>query len=66
MADCVVAKVSELAQGERKIIDVNGTPVAVFNLANKFYAIENTCLHQGGPVGEGELAGDVVTCPWHA
>jgi nitrite reductase/ring-hydroxylating ferredoxin subunit len=29
------------------------------------FATDNTCLHQGGPLGEGELVGDVVICPWH-
>lgn len=66
MAEYVVAKVSELQQGERKIVDVNGMPVAIFNLANKFYAIEDTCPHHGGSLGEGELEGDVVACPLHA
>lgn len=67
MADCVVARVSEIAQGERKIVEINGQSIAVFNLAEKFYAIENTCPHQGGSLGEGELiGGDVVTCPLHA
>ncbi|MFQ5520752.1 MAG: Rieske (2Fe-2S) protein, partial [Candidatus Methylomirabilia bacterium] len=30
-----------------------------------YYAIDNTCLHRGGPLGEGELEGNIVTCPWH-
>ena len=66
MVEYFIAKVSEIAQGERKIVDINGIPVAVFNLADKFYAIENTCPHQGGLLGEGELSGDVVACPLHA
>ena len=66
MADYVVAKVSEIAQGERKIVKVGGQSIAIFNLAEKFYAIENTCPHQGGSLGEGELAGDTVACPLHA
>jgi len=39
--------------------------VAVFNVEGSYYAIDNTCLHRGGPLGEGELEGEVVTCPWH-
>jgi len=65
MVDYVVAKVSEIAQGERKIVEIGGQSVAVFNLAEKFYAIENTCPHQAGSLGDGELAGDAVACPRH-
>src|SRR5262249_34203705 len=38
---------------------------ALFNVEGTFYAIDNTCTHRGGPLGEGELSGDTVTCPWH-
>jgi nitrite reductase/ring-hydroxylating ferredoxin subunit len=34
-------------------------------VGGKVYALDNTCLHQGGPLGEGLLEGEVVTCPWH-
>ncbi len=37
----------------------------ISNVDGTFYAIHNTCLHRGGPLGEGELKGKVVTCPWH-
>jgi nitrite reductase (NADH) small subunit len=39
--------------------------VALANCAGKLCAINNVCLHRGGPLGEGELNGQVVTCPWH-
>jgi nitrite reductase/ring-hydroxylating ferredoxin subunit len=38
----------------------------MFRLQRDFYAITNTCSHAGGPLDEGSLDGDVVTCPWHA
>src|SRR3989338_8333658 len=60
-----VAAVSELKPGENRVVDVNGTEVALFNVSGEFFAISNTCLHRGGPLGEGYLEGDVVTCPWH-
>ena len=66
MQEVTVAKVGEIKQGERKIVNVNGEIIAVFNIADKYYAIENVCPHQGGPVGEGELRdGDTVACPLH-
>jgi len=59
------AKVSEIPAGAIKEFLVAGKPVAVANIAGKFYAIDNTCLHRGGPLGQGQLEGNVVTCPWH-
>ena len=51
--------------GESKIANVNGTDIALFNVDGEFFAISNVCLHRGGPLGEGFVEGDVVTCPWH-
>ncbi len=66
MAEYVaVAKVSDLAAGSGKVVDVNGKAVALFNVNGTFYAIENICRHSGGPLGEGSLEGTIVTCPWH-
>ena len=60
-----VASLSELPEGTGKAVEVNGKTVALFNVNGKVYATDNTCLHQGGPLGEGMLEDDVVTCPWH-
>lgn len=60
-----VASTNELPPGQGKSVVVGDREVAVFNCDGKFYAIDNTCPHQGGPLGEGELDGTVVTCPWH-
>ena len=61
-----VASVSQVAPGTGMVATVNDKEVAVFNLDGTFYAIDNICKHRGGPLGEGELEGDTVTCPWHA
>jgi nitrite reductase (NADH) small subunit len=45
---------------------VGGQAIAIANVAGKFCAINSVCAHEGGPLGEGELEGTVVTCPWHA
>ena len=47
------------------VAEVNGKAIAVFNVDGTFYAIDNTCVHRGGPLGEGDVVGDVVACPWH-
>lgn len=60
-----VAKVSEINEGKGKAVEVNGKEIALFNVEGKFYAIDNTCRHAGGPLGEGMLDGSIVTCPWH-
>ena len=60
-----VANTNDLKPGENKVVNANGTGVALFNVEGEFFAISNTCLHRGGPLGEGFLEGDVVTCPWH-
>lgn len=60
-----VASTSDLKPGENKVVSVDGTDVALFNVEGQFFAISNTCLHRGGPLGEGFLEDDVVTCPWH-
>lgn len=65
MIEVVVAKASDLKPGEGKAIEVNGRPIALFNVNGEFFAIDNTCLHSGGPLGEGEVEGKTVTCPWH-
>jgi nitrite reductase/ring-hydroxylating ferredoxin subunit len=66
MAEFVkVASVPELAPGSAKAIEVRGKTIALFNVGGTVYATDNTCLHQGGPLGEGELVGEVIICPWH-
>lgn len=60
-----VASTSDLQPGQCKTVIAGDREVALFNCEGKFYALDNTCPHQGGPLGEGELDGTVVTCPWH-
>jgi nitrite reductase (NADH) small subunit len=60
-----VASISELSVESSKTVEVQGKVIALFNVGGRIYALDNTCLHQGGPLGEGRLEGEVVTCPWH-
>ena len=60
-----VAKKSEIPVGSGKVVEVGGKTMAVFNCEGTFYAMDNTCKHRGGPLGEGTLSGTRVTCPWH-
>ena len=61
----VVALVKEVPPGTGRAVEVEGRAVALFNVGGTFYAIDGTCLHRGGPVGEGDLEDEIVTCPWH-
>jgi nitrite reductase/ring-hydroxylating ferredoxin subunit len=60
-----VASASAVPAGTAITIEVGGKPVALINSGGTFYAIDDTCPHQGGPLGEGEIDGTTVTCPWH-
>ena len=60
-----ICKVHDIPEGSGKSLQANGTAVAVFNVGGSFYAINDTCAHRGGPLGEGELEGKTVICPWH-
>lgn len=60
-----VAQTSDLSPGTGKGVKADGRNIAPFNVEGTFFAIDNTCTHRGGPLGEGELSGDTVECPWH-
>lgn len=60
------ASVGDVAPGTGKTVEVNGRQIALFNVDGRFYALGGECPHRGGPLGDGDLEGCVVTCPWHA
>jgi nitrite reductase (NADH) small subunit len=65
MAFLRAAKKTEVPEGSIREFQLDGKTVAVANVSGKLFAINNVCLHRGGPLGQGDLAGKVVTCPWH-
>ena len=65
MAFIKVLKKDDLPVGMLRELQVEGTAITLANVAGTFYAIDNICLHRGGPLSEGELMGNSVTCPWH-
>jgi nitrite reductase/ring-hydroxylating ferredoxin subunit len=60
-----VATAGELPPGQAKRVEVHGKAIALFNLGGSYHAIDDTCPHRGGPLSEGQVQGEVVTCPWH-
>jgi 3-phenylpropionate/trans-cinnamate dioxygenase ferredoxin subunit len=77
----IVATVDEIPPGQRKLVDVAGRSIGVFNLNGEFFALRNSCPHQGGPLCTGRLSGfltaskpgdytytrqgEILRCPWH-
>jgi nitrite reductase (NADH) small subunit len=57
---------ADVPPGRAHVCSVGTFEVAIFNVDGRLYAINNTCPHSGGPLGEGWIRGRVVTCPWHA
>lgn len=60
-----VAPAADLPPGSRRVVDVDGIAVAVFNLAGDYLAIEDLCTHDGGELASGELDGEEIVCPRH-
>ena len=66
MSDFVrVAKLTDVPVGAGRELEHQGRLVALFNLNGQIHALDGTCPHAGGPLGDGELEGATVTCPWH-
>lgn len=55
----------QLGEGEHRTADANGVEILLYRKDGKVYAIAATCSHMGGPLGEGAISDDCVTCPWH-
>lgn len=60
-----VAQVDEIPPGTCRTVQVDGIFLALCNVNGMFLAVDNTCPHAGGPLGEGALDGEVLECPWH-
>jgi nitrite reductase/ring-hydroxylating ferredoxin subunit/uncharacterized membrane protein len=61
-----VAKSDELAEGQMRAVDANGTAVMLARENGRVCALAEHCSHLGGPLSEGTLHDGTVTCPWHA
>lgn len=56
----------ELSEGQHKLVDIGGgIEIAVFLVAGNYYAFEDLCTHDDGPLAEGEVDGCVIICPRH-
>ncbi len=78
----VVAAVSEIPPGGRKLVSAEGRAIVVFNLGGEFFALSNRCPHRGGSLCHGRITGlvesdepgeyrysrrgEIIRCPWHS
>ena len=60
-----VASVSDIQPGTAREVTVRDRVLAIFNVDGKFHVLDGICPHAGGPLGEGKLQGNIMTCPWH-
>ena len=62
-----VAESKDIPVGGKIVVEVDGVEIAVFNVDNElYYAVEDICSHDGGPLGEGELIDSYeIECPRH-
>lgn len=60
-----VALTTEMVSGRARVIYLKGIEIALFNVNGDFYAVDNLCPHEGGPLVAGTIGGRVLTCPWH-
>jgi 3-phenylpropionate/trans-cinnamate dioxygenase ferredoxin subunit len=82
MAKHVIAPLRDFPAGSRKLVDLNGRRIVVFNINGEFFALANRCPHQGGSLYDGRLTGlvesdvpgqyhysrqgEILRCPWHS
>lgn len=60
-----VARAGELAPGAVQVVQAGERALALCNVDGTLYAVDQACPHRGGPLGEGDLEGPILTCPWH-
>jgi nitrite reductase (NADH) small subunit len=60
-----VASVHEIGVGRTKSLRVADRTIALYHTARGFFSSDNQCPHRGGPLGEGDVIGEEIVCPWH-
>jgi nitrite reductase/ring-hydroxylating ferredoxin subunit len=59
------APLAELPDGKIVPLDVCGHPIVLVRLGEEVFALDGRCPHRGGPMEDGWLTADVISCPWH-
>ena len=66
MYNIEIANIKEFSKQTVKIIIHKETPIAVYKIGEKYFAIDNRCPHRGASLGDGIIRGEIITCPWHS
>ncbi len=61
-----VGRCTDIPVREGRLVRLGDREIAVFNLGDRFTALDNRCPHKGGPLSDGIIAGTAVVCPLHA
>lgn len=61
-----IARCHDIPLREGRAVKVGGREIAIFNLGDRFLAVDNRCPHKGGPLADGIVSGTTVVCPLHA
>ncbi|MBN2303354.1 MAG: non-heme iron oxygenase ferredoxin subunit [Anaerolineae bacterium] len=56
---------ADIPPGKREVVEIEGLYIAIFNVDGTYYAIEDVCTHDDGPLAEGDLDGCEIECPRH-
>src|SRR5680860_575807 len=62
---CEGSKHKRNPTGPGSSVNIKSREIVLFNIEGAFFALDNACTHEEGPLGEGEVLGHEVTCPWH-
>lgn len=60
-----ITEAANIPHKEGRTVELGPLSVAIFNLGDRFVAVENRCPHKGGPLADGIVGGTTVTCPLH-
>ena len=61
----VACSADDVSEGSPEVAEIDGTQIAIFYADGEYFAVDNTCPHQGGPLGDGKVEDACVYCPWH-
>ena len=60
-----IASTVDVPPGRAKTLTVGERTIALYHTKRGFFASDNQCPHRGGPLGQGDVIGEEIVCPWH-
>ena len=65
MTEVRVARLDDIPAGRPTRVEAEGTSLVLARVGETIHALDDTCAHRGGPLGDGRLTGTRLACPWH-